>query len=139
MKKNIIAITIVAMAIIYLPACKKSSDIQPEPQTTFQKIQAKWQLVTHYENDHFAGVDHIKNTTGTATDYLDFRTDGKIYASFFGYRDTVTYSLINDTQLLIDGTNKYDIKTLTSNSFIIYGKDVSSNGDFLEETFTMKK
>lgn len=137
MKKIITSVAVATLLIFCLSACKKSSDTQT-PQTTLQKIQAKWQLENYYENDHYSGADHIKNTVGTSGDYLDFRSDGKVYTSLFGYKDTVTYSLITDTQLLIDGVSKYDIKTLTTNSFVIYGKDVSGS-DFLEEKITMKK
>lgn len=136
MKKIIIPMAVATLIVFCITACKKTDNQQP--QTTLQKIQAKWQLQTYYSNDHFSGVDHIQNVTGTASDYLDFRPDGKVYSSLLGSRDTVTYSLVNDTQLLIDGSTKYDIKTLTSNSFVIYEKDISGS-DFLEETITMAK
>lgn len=134
MKKIIITTAIAILVIFSMSACKKS-----DSQTTLQKIQAKWQLDNYYENDHFSGVDHFKTITGTSADYYDFRTDGKVYFSFGGYSDISTYSLISDTKLLIDGTDNYDIKTLTTNSFIIYGKDAAANGDFLEATYTFKK
>ncbi len=139
MKKFITSITIVALAIIYLPACKKSSDAQPQ-QTTLQKIQAKWQLQSLVENDHFSGTDHIITITGNANDYIDFRTDGKVYSSISGNMDVATYSLTgSDTKILIDGTDTFDIKTLTSNSFILYIKQLSGGSDFDETTINMKK
>src|ERR1035437_4655151 len=107
MKKIITSIAIVTLITFCLPACKKSSDTQ-QPQTTLQKMQAKWQLETLFQNDHFSGTDHIMNITGTASDYLEFRTDGKSYYSIQGNKDTVTYSLVSDTQLLIEKI-KYDI------------------------------
>lgn len=136
MKKLINTLAVATLLFIGIAACKKSDTTQP--QTTLQKIQAKWQLQTYYENDHFSGADHIKNSAGTTSDFLDFRTDGKVYTSLFGYRDTVNYRLTDDTHLLIDGVNNYEIKTLTSNSFTIYQKDVSGS-NFLEETITMAK
>ena len=128
------------MAIIYLPACTKPTDNQP-PQTTLQKVQAKWQLVNIVDNDHYSGSDHISTTTGSSTDYFDFRTDGNIYYSIGSYKDTVTYSLPTDTKILINGTETYDIKTITSNSFIIYQKDINANNaaEYNEETFSWKK
>ena len=137
MKKIITLITAIAIATILLPSCKKS-DTQM-PQTTLQKIQNKWSLESYLENDHYSGSDHIKNTPGTANDYVDFRIDGKVYTSFLGFKDTVIYSLVNDTQLLINGSRKYDIRVLTSNAFTIYGKELYPGGSFLEETITMKK
>ena len=137
MKKIITSIVIVTLVTFYLTACKKSSDTQ-QPQTTLQKIQNKWLLQNYLENDHYSGLDHIKNLTGGANDYLDFRTDGKVYVSLFGSKDTSTYALSGDTKIVVDGVNIFDIKTLTENSFIIYQKDISGS-DFLEQTFTMKK
>lgn len=119
-----------------LPACKKT-DTQA-PQTTQQKLQAKWQLDTYVENDHFLGADHFQNLTGGPNDYLDFRADGKVYVSLFGMKDTSVYALSGDTKIVIDGTVIYDIKTLTANSFIMYQKDIYGS-DFFEQTFTMKK
>lgn len=136
MKKIITLIAVATLIIVSLNACKKN-DAQPT-QTTLQKIQAKWLLQNYLENDHYSGLDHIKNLTGGANDYLDFRTDGKVYVSLFGSKDTSTYALSGDTKIVVDGVNIFDIKTLTENSFIIYQKDISGS-DFLEQTFTMKK
>ncbi len=136
MKKILKTLAVATLIFTWLPACKKTDTVQP--QTTLQKIQAKWQLQTYYENDHYLGADHIRNMTGTSNDYLDFRTDGKVYSFIFGNKDTASYSLINDTHLLIDGVTTYEIKTLSASLFSIYGKEISGS-DFLEETITMVK
>ncbi len=138
MKKIIRLLTILTLVTLYLSACKKSHD--DTQQTTLQKLQAKWQLQSWVENDHFSGTDHIITTTGNAADYIDFRNDGKVYSSISGNIDVTTYSLTsNDTKILIDGTDTYDIKTLTSNSFILYNKELSGASDFNETTINMKK
>ena len=137
MKKLITLMAVATLLIFSLSSCKKTDEIQT-PKTVIQKKQANWQLSNYYGNDHFGGADHITNITGTAGDYIEFRTDGKVYYSIQGNKDTTTYSLLTDIQFLIGGSMKYDIKTLTDNGFIFYGKDVSG-ADFLEETFTMKK
>jgi hypothetical protein len=137
MKKLITSITIVILFTIFLSACKKPND-PPATLTTLQKIQAKWQIETYAENDYYSGADHIQNKTGSTSDYLDFRADGKVYVSLFGTKDTSTYTLSGETKIIIDGASTYDIKTLTSNSFTIYQKDISGS-DFFEQTFTMKK
>ena len=137
MKKIIKTLAVAILLISLLPSCKKS-DSGWQQLTTLQKIQAKWQVQTYYENDHYFGADHIKNSTGTANDYLDFRTDGKLYTSMFGYKDTVAYSLPDDAHLLIGSSSKYEIKTLTANSMVLYGMDISG-ADFLEENITLSK
>jgi hypothetical protein len=63
----------------------------------------------------------------------------KVYTYLFGSRDTSTYALSGDTKVVIDGTDIFDIKTLTNNSFIMYNKDNGSGTDYEEITFTMKK
>ncbi|HUS01786.1 MAG TPA: hypothetical protein VMY77_08670 [Chitinophagaceae bacterium] len=136
MKKFITSMAVATLLVCILPACKKTDT--PAPQTTEQKLQAKWQLDTYAENDHFSGADHLQNLTGGPNDYLDFRSDGKVYVSLFGIKDTSVYALSGDTKIVIDGAVIYDIKALTGSSFIMYQKDVSGS-DFFEQTFKMKK
>ena len=140
MKKFITLIAIVTLFTFCLTACKKSSDTQ-QPQTTLQKIQNKWLLVNITDNHHYSGSDHITTTPGTSTDYFDFRADGKIYYSIGTYKDTVTYSLPSDTKILINRIGTYDIKILTSNSFIIYQKNINANNvaEYDDETLTWTK
>ena len=136
MKKNITSIVVVALITFYLSACKKNDQL---PQTTLQKIQNKWTLVNIVDNYRYFGSDHITTSLFASTDYWDFRTDGKIYMSTGSLN---IYSLPSDTtKILISGWT-YDIKTLTSNSFIIYLKEEGINGriyDFFEETMTFKR
>lgn len=139
MKKIITSIVIVTLVAMFLQACKKP-DATPTPtQTTLQKIQYKWGLERIVENDHYAGVDHNSATIGTSSDYFEFKTDGKIYYSISGFTDNVTYSLINDTKILVDGTETYEIKTLTANSFVLYQKTMRNATDYDEETIIMKR
>ena len=128
---------IAALFVYGLSSCKKNDIAQP--QTTLQKIQGSWLLQNITTNDHYSGSDHNSSTPGISTDIFDFRTDGKIYYSISGYKDTVTYNLPSDTKIVIDGVNLYDIKTLTENSFIIYKKELSGSSDYSEETITWKK
>ncbi len=139
MKKIITSLAVVTLIVLCNTACKKTETQQPQ-QSTLQRIQAKWQLQSWVENDHISGTDHITTITGNANDYIDFRTDGKVYSSISGNMDVATYSLTgSDTKILIDGTDTYDIKTLTSNSFILYIKQLSGGSDFDETTISMKK
>jgi hypothetical protein len=134
MKKIITSALLASLVIFYLPECKKSD----KPQTTLEKIQGKWQLVSDVENDHIAGQDDITTYTGAPGDFLDFRADGKVYISIQGEQDTSTYTLSSDTKIVLDGTPS-DIITLTSNSFIIHDKEISGADDFHEVTITLKK
>lgn len=135
MKQIIYFSATVLLALFYLPACKKSD----KPQTTIEKVQAKWQLVTQVDNNHVSGQDNISTITGTTGDIIDFRTDGKVYSNTQGQADTTTYALSGDTKIIIDGNLDYDITVLTTNSFILHSKLLAGGSDFYEETITLKK
>jgi hypothetical protein len=136
MKKFITSTALVLLAISFLSACKKSN----KQQTTLEKIQGKWQLVTDVENDHVNGQDDITTYTGDPGDIIDFRADGKAYFNIIGTgdMDTLAYTVSGDTKIEFEGT-QFDIITLTSNSFILHDKEVIAGSDFFEETITLKK
>lgn len=134
MKKIITSALLASMVIFYLPACKKSD----KPQTTIQKVQNNWQLVSDVENDHVAGQDDITTYTGAPGDMVDFRADGKVYTTIQSEPDTSAYSLSGDTKIVFDGS-VFDIITLTSNSFIFHNKEITGPDDFYEVTITLKK
>ena len=90
-------------------------------------------------NDHFSGEDNITSITGTASDIIDFRTDGKVYTNIQCQADTTTYVIAGDSKITINGDQDYDITRLTSNSFILHEKVNASGTDFYEETLTLKK
>lgn len=137
MKKIITSIAISAISILFMTSCKKTD--KPQEQTTIQKIQGTWFLQNIVDNYHSSGVDHIYTTSGISTDFFEFRNDGKIYYSVTGYRDTIPYTLIGDTKIIIGGTDSYDIKTLNANSFIMYKKEMTGGSDYDEETINLKK
>lgn len=118
----------------FISGCKKSD----KPQTTIEKIQGKWKLVTDEENDHVAGQDNITIDHGGPGDIVDFRTDGTLFSDFMGVQNTSTYTLSGDTKIIFDGTQVFDIITITSNSFIFHSKEITGS-DFYEITITLKK
>jgi hypothetical protein len=132
----ILSMLIVAYTMV---SCSKSKDTTPT-QTTLQKIQSKWlvdNLVDHY---HDPSLDTTIITTGTASDYVDFRTDGKVYTSFSGSQDTSTYALVGDTTILITLIGNYKIQTLTDHILKLYGReDDPSTSAYFEETINLKK
>ena len=137
MKKLITSTALMTLIIFGFTSCQKKDAVQPT-LTMAQKIQGIWILQNIVTNDHFAGADHKYTTAGTAADIFDFRADGKVYYTVNGSKDTVTYSIVGDTKLIIDGTENYDISTLTPSLFTVYQKDVIG-ADYFEETITWKK
>ena len=135
MKRFITSAILALLITFYLPACKKSD----KKQTTLEKIQGAWQLESDIWNDHISGQDNITTVTGDPGDIIDFRTDGKVYVNIGGFTDTSAYALSGDTKIILAGTQIYDIKILTANSFILYTKEITGGSDFSEETITLKK
>ncbi len=136
MKKIVPLMSLIVLLAFYLPACKKSKDKQ---QTTMEKVQGKWSLQSEVLNQHVAGQDNITTTPGGANDIIDFRNDGKVYADVAGGHDTSTYTLPNDVTIVLDGVQSYNIKTLTSSSFIIYNKEIFSSDEYDEITISLKR
>lgn len=136
MKRIIRLMTFIALLTFYLTACKKSDN---QPKTTIEKVQGKWSLQSEVLNEHLAGHDNITTTPGEANDIIDFRTDGKVYSVVTGIQDTSTYALSGDTKIILDGTQSYDIKALTSSSFIIYNKEIYGTDEYDEITISLKR
>ena len=130
MKKTVLVL--LAGAALFT-ACKKSDN----GTTTQQKIVNKWSVVSDAGVDFYSGVAHPYTYTGVATDYVDFRSDGKVYSNYGGSLDTTIYSIISDQLIKID-TDTSQIKTLTDNSFVLYNKQ-TSGANYSESTITLKK
>ena len=127
---------LIALITLHLAACKKKDK---QPQTTMEKIQGKWFLQNETDNEHSSGQDNITTTAGGPNDIIDFRSDGKVYSDVFGTKDTSTYTLSGDTKIVLAGTEIFDIKTLSSNSFILYNKQIFAADDYDEVTITLKR
>jgi len=133
MKKIITSTVLVLLVAFYLQGCKKKSDHQ---QTEIEKIQGKWQLDSDIQNHHISGQDNITTITGVPGDIVDFRTDFKVYSNIGGNKDTSTYGLLY-SQILLNGSQPFDVVTLTANSFVFHNKETNGS-DFDEVTISLK-
>ena len=122
------------MAIIFIAgmACKKSA------LSVAQRLQAKWLVDKEISNSHYGGADHTATYTGLATDYVDFRSNNKVYSQVSGSKDTSNYSVVNDSTMTID-VDTYKILTLTDNIFKIYSKSFTTPVIWDETTINLKK
>jgi hypothetical protein len=131
--KKLLLVAIASMALF--SACKKK-DVE---KTTAEKIIGKWSLVSDSFNDYYGGSSHVVNYTGTAADYIEFKSDGNVSASYQGIYNTSTYNLQGDIKVVIAGHTN-DITTLTNNSLVLYSKTAGAiAGEYEEETSTFKK
>lgn len=135
MKKSIYITLLVAAALV---ACKKDTS-NPAP-TTSQQLQAKWHYVSSVINNYYSGAPHMITLTGNATDYADFRNDGKLYSFTLGSYDTAAYAILSDSKLWIDTPqDEFEIRTLTGSDCVLYNKEVISATEFTETTVTLHK
>lgn len=115
-------------------SCKKNNDNANDNsnKTVPEKIQGIWHLSNVIYNDHFNNTDNRDTIFGSFTDIIDFRTDGKVYAFVQGTRDTSTYTIPSDSQIIIENQS-FEIKILTDKALSLYGKEVIG-ADYSEET-----
>jgi hypothetical protein len=134
--KTIKILTTILISGLAFSACKKDD----KPQTTLEKLQAKWTL--NKQINHFVYLGNQQyDTTSTAGDYIDFRTDGKAYSKVAGTLDTSAYSLLTDTRLITNSgsaNDTLDIQTLTLNALQLHYKTNMATG-YYESTFYLSK
>ncbi|MEP6615940.1 MAG: hypothetical protein ABJA57_05145 [Ginsengibacter sp.] len=142
--KKFLFIILAAMATFSMESCSKSNDKSvPVPVvTTQQKIQARWTLENYIYHEH--GTNPVYDTTtvytGTSSDYLDFKANGKVYYSLSEYSDSSTYSVIGDTTLFISQLGNYKILSLTDHALKLnFREDDAAIAGYFEETYNLNK
>ncbi len=136
--KTIKTAVIVLITVISLAGCKKDKVV---PLTTAQKLQFKWSVSTVVSTENVSPSPSVTDTyVGTASDYFDFKSDGKVYVKQEGEpEDVVTYTIVNDTQITLDDV-AFTIKKLDDHNLILYSKQVFKDGaNYTEDTFNLKK
>jgi len=136
--KTTVAVLLLTFMILPEVSCKKENTATSV--STQDKILGKWKIQTIIQNDFFSGAPHVTTFTGNASDYADFRSDGKVYLFFQNSYDTSAYGIINDTKMWIDTpSDTNDIKVLTNSAFQIYQKTIFSPSDYTESTVNFSK
>ncbi|MDB5016732.1 MAG: hypothetical protein JWQ84_1564 [Mucilaginibacter sp.] len=108
--------------MIGLCSCKKSlTDV-----TSTVSVIGKWSVV---KDTTYAGVNTGANPEvyiGKAGDYFDFRTDGYVYTKEGAVLDTLSYSMLSNSQIVIQsfgpgavGEYPNNIATITAHSLDI--------------------
>ena len=121
-----ITFLLLSITILFI-ACNKDDD----EQTTAQKLQHKWSVGTIVEDNNGT----VTTYTGQLSDYIDYRADGKVYYNTFSSLDTLTYTILNDKYIVEDNTDTFEIKTLTSNSLILYYHNSNNTYKYTENLF----
>ncbi len=132
MKKNILHA--VFLTALLFAACKKNNNNPSSPS-----LVGKWGLVNEniIDVENGIGVDTI-NYTVTQADYVDFRSDNKVYSSVAGILDTSAYQLLNNNKVQID-VDTFDIQSLTSTSAKLYSKVYDDDSTYSKITLDLKR
>ena len=125
---NKLIILSISMMVLFA-SCSKDKTNTSTPETTTQKLQHKWNLVSiediQYLGTSTTQIDNI-NSYGVAGDSIDFSANNKAYLRIAGGNDTLLYSVLNDTKLIMD-SDTFTINNLTASALKLtyYGRETS--------------
>jgi len=120
------------LLLTLLTACKK------EKEDNTHALQKKWSLVnTSFKEYNNGTMVYEDNYTGLPGDYLDFRTDNKLYTFITGANDVMDYKILDGNKVTIDG-DTFDILTLNSSAATLYLKEGSA-ANYSEVRLNLKR
>lgn len=136
MKKILCLATVAALLFT---ACKKDKE-----QTTQERLQGSWKIESSILKVVVAGTPNTSTYAGQPTDYVDFRTDGKVYTSVNGSLDTANYTVsanqVTTTDTYPGATPQvYNLTTLTEVVAQLYNRSSPSTTDYTEITLNLKR
>lgn len=133
MKKLILSIAIITSLII-AASCKKDKD-----KNNSSLLINKWELVNTSYREVENGVEvYTDNYTGVAGDYVDFRSDNKVYSHSDGFDDVANFKILNNNKVVID-EDTLEIQSLSSASVRLYRKWFEDVNSFEEITVNLKR
>lgn len=136
--KTMLAALILTAAILPFVSCKKGEPAI-DSRSVMEKISGKWKLQSSVYDRFYSGVSHSMTYTGTAADYADFRSDGRVYSFIDNSYDTSAYGFISPTKIYIETfTNAFNI-TLTDVNLKLYQKQFLTGGDYNESTVNLTR
>ena len=139
-KAFLLVLSFILIAYVFVSCSKDKKEIVTPPLTTLQKIQAKWLVESIVDHLHDPTDDTTLIYDGVPSDYVDFKSNGKVYLDVGGSADTSTYAVVGDTSLLLTNYGTYKIQSLTDHILKLFVReDNTSTGFFIEETINLKK
>ena len=124
-KTLLICITVIA----FVNSCKKDNTNTSNSETTTQKIQHNWNL-SSIEDIQYKGSSTTQIgliiSYGKAGDYINFSNNNKAYVRIAASNDTMSYSILNDSKIILDG-DTFTINNLTSSNLrmTFYGRETN--------------
>lgn len=142
MNPKLLLVTLLTVSSLSFSACHKDkSDDADQVMSTEEvaaKIVGKWQINSLMYNNHYNGIDHKETYTGSATDYVEFRSDGKMYTSFRGITDISIYKVKNSQVITIDD-DPASIQEISDTVLRLYTKDETGSFGFTELMYSLKR
>ncbi|MET0637722.1 MAG: hypothetical protein ABWZ25_16960, partial [Chitinophagaceae bacterium] len=115
-----------ALLLTMFTACKKDKD----DQSTAEKIAGKWNVSKIITREVIEGEEPFEDTyTGVSTDYIEFRSDGKVVLDFDGDSEIESYQVMGDTAIVIADV-PFKITALSKSQLSLYSKQSYSNNYF---------
>ncbi|MCP9752589.1 hypothetical protein [Ferruginibacter sp. HRS2-29] len=115
--KTLLKITLGLMiGSVAMASCEDDAD---DPKAIAQeRLQHIWLVDSTTVRTVTTSSDDTVSTPGTGNDYVDFRSDGKVYSKFgTDEPDTASYELLNESQIKIDA-DTFTLQTLTNSRLI---------------------
>ena len=123
--KNIRYILCMAVATICLYACKKVDGVANGKM----EILGKWNVVSDSTHVGIGVNNNAVAYNGKPGDYFDFRSDGLIYTREGTALDTLNYTFISDSKILIpqfDVILNGEAQTSTINNFTSHSLNIAA-------------
>jgi len=128
---------IACMALIVLTtACKKDKE-----KGITEKLMNKWSLVQVLDTVYASGATPAATKyDGKAEEYMDFRTDGKLYSLIKSKYDTANYTY-SEANLKVNVKDvHYSMLILTDNTMILYEPHfTTSTSSYTAYKITLKR
>ena len=139
------------LVLLFLAVSLGSSSCKKNDDEVMASIVGKWGIVKTVEVDYVgtAKGPTETETTFSANDFVEFKSDGTAIFSEEGDTDAATYTVNTDTKKMsvkLNGTStsiQMDIRTLNSTDLVLYAEESTSQGGitykFTIETSFKKK
>lgn len=145
---------LMSVVILFFAACHKNKDdlafiysrdgvygvneVYVIPTGEAAKILGKWMVNSITVKHKISNVVRTDTYVGRAIDYIDFRTNGKMYTFTQNNSDTSKYIVRSAQEITID-TDPATLKVLTATRLVIYSYDEAGTFGFTEITYDLKK
>jgi len=129
------------IGLLVFASCGDNATTPKESETTAQKVQHRWTLVSVIDYnyvDSSTTIDYIDTIIASnPANYVEFRADNTASAQIDGDQETFSYSILSDNRIVFDGDD-FVITTLNANTFIMTYAD-REDIPYYDNVITLKR